>query len=88
MISEQSKSRDAMPEWLDLKALTGYACVSERTVREWIHRPTNPLPATQVGTKILISRTSFDRWLENHRLKSVDVGCMVDEILAGVAGPN
>jgi excisionase family DNA binding protein len=70
MISEHSKPGDQMPEWLDLKTLTAYACVSERTVREWIHRPTNPLPATQVGAKILIRRTSFDHWLENHRLMS------------------
>ena len=88
MIPEREQPVDPMPEWLDLKALTGYACVSERTLREWIHRPENPLPAVRVGTKLLVRRTSFDQWLENHMLKSVDVGCMVDEILAGVAGPN
>jgi excisionase family DNA binding protein len=88
MISVRKQPGDPMPEWLDLKALTGYACVSERTVREWIRRPTNPLPATQVGTKILIRRTSFDQWLENHRLKSVDVACIVDEMVAGVMGTH
>jgi excisionase family DNA binding protein len=72
------------PEWLDLRALRGYACVSERTLREWIHRPTNPLPAARVGTKILIRRSTFDQWLENHKLKSVDVACIVDELVAGV----
>lgn len=41
-------------EWLDLKSLQKYACVSERTLREWIHRPVDPLPAVRVGTKILI----------------------------------
>ena len=75
-------------EWLDLKTLTAYACVSERTLREWIHRDSNPLPASRVGTKLLVRRSSFDRWLEAHRLTQVDVGCIVDEILAGVAGPN
>jgi len=44
MISERSK-----PEWMDLKALTQYACVSERTLREWLHRPIDPLPASRVG---------------------------------------
>ena len=88
MIPEREQPVDPMPEWLDLKALTGYACVSGCTLREWIHRPENPLPAVRVGTKLLLRRTSFDQWLENHLLKSVDVGCMVDEILAGVAGPN
>jgi excisionase family DNA binding protein len=77
-----------MPEWLDLKALQRYACVSERTLREWIHRPLDPLPAARVGTKILIRRSTFDRWVEAHQLKPVDVGCIVDEMIAGVTGTN
>jgi len=83
MISERQQ-----PEWLDLKALTRHACVSERTLRDWIHRPTNPLPAARVGTKLLIRRSTFDQWLENHGLQSVDVGCIVDELVAGVMGTN
>jgi excisionase family DNA binding protein len=75
-------------EWLDLKALQEYACVSERTIRGWIHRPNNPLPAVQVGAKILVRRTKFDLWLENHRLKTVDIGCIVDEVVAGVMGTD
>ena len=77
-------NQTSQPEWLDLKALQRYACVSERTLREWVHRSINPLPAAQVGTKILVRRSTFDHWLENHRLKSLDVGCIVDELVAGV----
>jgi len=44
-------------EWLDMKALEQYACVSERTLREWIHRAVDPLPAVRVGSKILVRRT-------------------------------
>jgi excisionase family DNA binding protein len=73
---------------MDLKALTRYACISERTLRDWIHRTSNPLPAAQVGTKILVRRSTFDQWLENHRLQSVDVACIVDEMVAGVMGTN
>jgi excisionase family DNA binding protein len=76
------------PEWLDLKALQRYACVSERTFREWIHRSTNPLPAVQVGGKILVRRSEFDRWLEAHQVRHIDVGCIVDELVAGVKGTN
>src|SRR6266853_1683203 len=54
MISERTQPSDPRPEWVDLKALTGYACVSERTLREWIHRPENPSPAVRVGTKLLV----------------------------------
>jgi excisionase family DNA binding protein len=81
-------NQTSQPEWLDLKALQRYACVSERTLREWVHRSINPLPAAQVGTKILVRRSTFDRWLENHSLKTIDVGCIVDELVAGVTGPN
>jgi excisionase family DNA binding protein len=88
MISERSKSGDPLPEWLDLRALQRYACISERTLREWIHRPSNPLPAVRVGAKILIRRSTLDRWLEAHQLKPVDVGYIVDEMVAGVRGTN
>lgn len=73
---------------MDLKTLQRYACVSERTLREWIHRPENPLPAVRVGTKILVRRSAFDQWLEGHKLESVDVGSIVDEVLAGVTATN
>jgi len=73
---------------MDLKALRAYACVSERTLRQWIHRATEPLPAVQVGAKILIRKSVFDNFLENHRLKSVDIGGIVDEMIAGVRGTD
>jgi excisionase family DNA binding protein len=75
-------------EWLDLKALRQHACVSERTLRGWIHRSSDPLPAVRVGSKILVRRSSFDSWLENHRLKPVDVGCIVEEMVASVIGTD
>jgi hypothetical protein len=68
MIVEQPQ-----PEWLDLKALQRHACVSERTIRDWIHRPLDPLPVARVGTKILVRRSGFDRWLEGHEIKQVDL---------------
>jgi excisionase family DNA binding protein len=71
-------------EWLDLKALQQYACVSERTLREWVHRSSNPLPASRVGAKILVRRSTFDVWLEAHQVKSVDIDGIVEEMLAGV----
>jgi excisionase family DNA binding protein len=59
-------------EWIDLKDLTSYAAVSDRTLREWIHRAENPLPASRVGSKILISRRKFDAWLEQQQVKPVE----------------
>jgi excisionase family DNA binding protein len=77
-------NQTSQPEWLDLKALQRYACVSERTLREWVHRSINPLPAARVGTKILVRRSVFDRWLEAHEIKRVDIGCIVNDLIAGV----
>lgn len=76
------------PEWMDLKAAEGYACVSERTFREWIHLPENPLPAVQVANgKLLVKRSELDRWLAAHPYRSadgVDVGRIVDDVVGGL----
>lgn len=69
-------------EWLDLRALTQYACISERTVRNWIHQPNNPLPVAQVGNKLLVKKSTFDEWVMAHQVKpdeTVDV--IVNDVL-------
>ena len=74
---------------MDLKAIQHYACVSERTIREWLHRSLRPLPAVQVGTKILIRRSVFDAWLESHPLTPadrLDVNSTVNEIISALKG--
>ena len=80
-----------MAEWMDLKAVQRYACVSERTLREWLHRAIKPLPAVRVGTKILIRRSDFDAWLETHPLvpaESIDISSTVNEIISELAGTH
>jgi excisionase family DNA binding protein len=83
----KSDSNSPVPlEWLNLRQLTEYAAVSNRTLRAWIHCPVNPLPAVRVGVKILVRRSEFDAWMERHRIKQVDLGGMVEEIVEAVAG--
>jgi hypothetical protein len=81
----QRKQLDSAAEWMDLRTTQGYADVSERTLREWIHRPLNPLPAVQVEHgKILIKRSKFDQWPEAHPIQlinSIDVNRIADEIM-------
>ena len=81
----QRKQLGGGPEWMDLKTTQNYADVSERTLREWIHRVLNPLPAVQVEHgKILINRSKFDQWLNAHPVQSItsiDVNLIADEIL-------
>ena len=74
------------PEWLDLRRLTQYATVSERTIRCWIRLPVDPLPAARVGAKFLVRRSEFDRWLERHRAEPLDLGAIVEDVVQAVAG--
>ena len=71
-------------EWLDLRRLRDYAAVSNRTLRAWIHSPVDPLPAVRVSTKILVRRSEFDAWMQLHRIKQVDLGCIVSEVVEAV----
>jgi hypothetical protein len=80
-----SRSSLAFPhDWLDLRRLREYACVSDRTLRSWIHSPVDPLPAVRVGSKYLVKRGHFDLWLERRRTRrtqDVNIGTLVDEIV-------
>ena len=71
-------------EWLDLRRLQEYAAVSEKTLRGWIHDLTDPLPASQIRGKILVRRSEFDGWLERHRVRQVDLGGIVEEMVEAV----
>ena len=67
-----------------MKALTSYACISERTIRDWMHFPDRPLPASQVKGKLLFRRITFDQWIEAHPYRpaeTIDVIHLVDEVL-------
>jgi len=71
-------------EWLSLRQLTEYASVSERTLRDWLHRATDALPAVRVDGKILVRRSEFDAWLGRHRIEpraEIDVDAIVDGLL-------
>jgi excisionase family DNA binding protein len=83
MSKRESNSRQSVElEWLDLRALIEYAAVSERTIREWIHRSNNPLPAAQVGNKLLVKRRAFDEWLAAHKVEpSQRVDLIVSDVM-------
>lgn len=77
----------AVREWMSLRELTAYAAVSERTLREWMHRECNPLPAVQVEGKILVRRSVFNAWLERHSIRAkqtLDVDAIVNELTKGL----
>ena len=74
-----------LPEWMDLKAAARYVCISERKLRDWINRPHDALPSSQVDRgKISINRHDMDRWLRAHphKPKVVDLGAIVDDVVS------
>jgi excisionase family DNA binding protein len=85
--AESNSQRCVEMEWLDLRGLTMYAAVSERAIREWIHRSVSPLPAVQVGNKLLIKRSVFDRWLASHTVEpSREVDVIVNDVVQSMLG--
>jgi excisionase family DNA binding protein len=72
------------PQWLDLRALQRYVCLSTRTLRAWINRPVDPLPAVRVGTKILVRRSTFDEWLSAHQITPIDTDIILKQMMASL----
>jgi hypothetical protein len=75
-------------EWLGFRGLMEYADVSERTLREWIYSPVDPLPASKVSGKVLVRKSDFDAYLQRYRIKpleEVNVDNIVREVLKGEA---
>ena len=85
--AESNSQHFAGMEWMDLHGLTRYASVSERTLRGWIRRPINPLPAVQVGNKLLVKRSIFDDWLSGHSVaQSQSVDLIVNDVMQDMLG--
>jgi excisionase family DNA binding protein len=53
--------------YLSLAALSKYAGLSVRTLRDHIDSLENPLPVYRVGRKLLVKRSDYDRWAANFR---------------------
>jgi hypothetical protein len=70
--------------FLDLRALASYASLSVRKLRDLLDDPLHPLPAYQVGGRLLVRRSEFDTWMAAHRRRSrVDVDAIVSDVLNG-----
>lgn len=74
----QSYAREA---YLPLKDLAAYAGLSVRTLRNYLSRPSQPLPCYRLGGKVLVRRSEFDSWMATFRQVAVN---RVDTIVADV----
>jgi hypothetical protein len=53
--------------FLSLVALSKYAGLSVRTLRDHVDALDNPLPVYRMGRKLLVKRSEYDRWAANFR---------------------
>jgi excisionase family DNA binding protein len=66
--------------FVDLGQLSKLLCLSKRTLRSWVHDPTNPLPAFKIGGKLIFKWSDVERWIEGHRVRPFDVDSAAEEI--------
>jgi hypothetical protein len=84
----QTVAHGASREWLGLREVTEYADLSERTLRSWIYRPIDALPAVKVCGKVLVRKSDFDTYLQRHRiapLQSIKIDQIVRDVLQGAS---
>src|SRR5262249_43449046 len=73
--------------FLDLRALSVYASLSVRKLRDLLDDPERPLPCYQVGGKLLVRRSEFDTWMAAHRRRGrADVDRIVNDVLHELSG--
>jgi len=74
-----------MADYLDLRQLSKQLSTAPRTLRAWAKDPILRLPAYRVGGKLLFKWSDVERWIQQFRVKPVDVSEIVTEVL-GSAG--
>ena len=67
--------------FLDLQALKDYSSIKVRKLRDLINDPADPLPAYQVGGKILVRRSEFDGWIAKRRRGVGELDGIVHDVL-------
>lgn len=80
MRHETNSQKAVAIEWFDLWALTRYAAVSERTIREGIHCGSNPLPAVRGGTQRVLPTTQPNPTTSHRTKKSTGAVAPADWI--------
>jgi excisionase family DNA binding protein len=82
VVAERVAVSTPLDPFLSLRALASYSSLSVRKLRDLLDDAGHPLPAYQVGGKILVRRSEFDAWMAAHRRRrDVDVETLVSEVL-------
>ena len=77
----RSQPHPIVREFFSLFELSEYSGISERTLRDLIRRPTDPLPHYRIGRLVKVRRSDFDAWAEHQRHSQSLVDRIVEEIL-------
>jgi len=78
------KKNKVQKEYFSISDLSDYTGISERTLRDFIKDPLNPIPFFRVGPAgriILIKRSEFDQWMKSQRATQDN---RIDELIAEV----
>ena len=71
---------DIQPKYFDLKSLSKYSCISVGSLRDYIK--SGDLPAAMPKGKLLVKRSVFDKWVDDHPFKpDQDIDSIADEVM-------
>ena len=57
-------------QYFDLPGLNAYSCIPVPTLRDYIRR--DGMPCFKLRGKILVKRSEFDAWVNDHRVDGID----------------
>ncbi len=75
----------AIERYIDLQELSERLSLSPRSIRTYVTRSDNPLPAYRIGGKLLFRWDEVEKWVERHRVHMPDVNVDVDELINTIA---
>ena len=73
------------PQYLDLKRLSIYSCISVGSLRDYIRD--GDLPAYRLKGKVLVKRSIFDDWVAAHPFKT-NIDDIADSVMGELSGES
>lgn len=81
----QAQRQASLRGYVSLREAAQWASVSMKTLKRWIQRG---LPVYQAGprTKVLLRLEDIERFLTRRQERSIDLGQLVNDVIAGLGG--
>ena len=68
--------------YVDIDELASRLSLSKRTIYTYINDADDPMPAYRIGRKILCFWPEIQDWIKRHKVITVDMDAMVDQIIS------